>query len=267
MIDNLIALLESIEWFLSIVLADVVAIGIWWLIKERTDSNISFRHRMKSWRFNCLAILYQEVRDARLSGTQENEIQALMKEKYEKKAFAFMLHDANSHSQLEDLAFIGNIINNEEALRRFARTPTFGKKEYNAICCLIGDKEKEKKARNAVFTILKDKSEQSVDRAMIWLPDLLQNYIPNQEGEDEGKKISMSENHYSIVQYCKCVYFRDDLTQNEFIDCVKALGELYPKIRYPSGDGQSTKYSRVAIPKKKREKAMLDRIEELSKQG
>ena len=130
----------------------------------------------------------------------------------------------------------------------------------------MGVEEKKKKARNAIFTILKDQSEQSVDSAMIWLPDLLQNYIPNQEGEDEGKKISMSENHYSIVQYCKCVYFRDDLTQNVFIDCVKALSELYPNIKYPRGDSQSTKYTKIAIPKKKREKAMLDRIKELSKQ-
>ena len=266
MIANITALLESISSFLSIVFADFVAIVIWWLIKESAASNISFRLRMRNWRFNCLAILYQEIRDARLSGTQERDIQVLMKEKYDRKALPFMLHGNNSPSQLNDLVFIENLINNEEALLRFASTPSFGKKEYNYICCLMGVEEKKKKARNAIFTILKDQSEQSVDSAMIWLPDLLQNYIPNQEGEDEGKKISMSENHYSIVQYCKCVYFRDDLTQNVFIDCVKALSELYPNIKYPRGDSQSTKYTKIAIPKKKREKAMLDRIKELSKQ-
>ena len=258
MIDSLIALLESIEWFLSIVLADVVAIGIWWLIKERTDSNISFRHRMKSWRFNCLAILYQEVRDARLSGTQENEIQALMKEKYEKKAFAFMLHDANSPSQLGDLAFIGNIINNEEALLRFASTPTFGKKEYNAICCLIGDKEKEKEARNAVFTILKDKSKQSVDSAMIWLPKLLSE--PFVEAPESSKKPKAVENTYTIFYLFKGTFFDECVTVEEYKKTISLLKQVYPNINI-SLSGHSSDWANYTMDTYPRGKVLLGVIQ------
>lgn len=231
---------------------------IFYILKVQSQTNVSFFRRMNKWRFNCLAILYQEIRDARLSGTQEKDIQALMKEKCDKKAFPFMLHGTNSPKQLKDLAFIEQLINNKEALLRFASTPTFGKKEYNAICCLIGDKEKEKKARNAVFTILKDKSKQSVDSAMIWLPKLLTE--PFVEAPESSKKPKAVENTYTIFYLFKGTFFDECVTVEEYKKTISLLKQVYPNINI-SLSGHSSDWANYTMDTYPRGKVLLGVIQ------
>lgn len=258
MIDSFIKLLESIEWFLKIVAADFVAILIWWLIKQWIDSNVSFIRRMQSWRFNCLAILYQEIREARLSNTPEANIQALMQEKFEKKTFAFMLHEPSSASQLEDLAFIKNLIDNQEALIRFAKTPSFGKKEYKDICYLLGCEEKLKEARNAIRSILKDKSKQSIDGALIWLPKLLT--APFIGDPNSAKTPGVVENTYTIFYLFKGKFFDENVAVEDYKKTISLLKQVYPDINI-SVSGHSSDWSNYTMESYPRGKALLDVIQ------
>lgn len=259
MVVNLNELLDKVEWFLLIVLADIVAIAVWWLSKERVDSKISFRHRMRSWRFNCLAILHKEYMNAREVCRSHEEVQRILKKKYATNSFPFMNRFGSTPDEGEDIIFIGKVIDNTEALFHFMSIKSFGKKEYEGLLKLMNIEEEEKIAREAVRSILMDQSKLSVDSAMRWLPKL---FTPPfvKDPDNSEKKIKKLENHFSVLYYTKDVYINRTVSQDSFIRVLNALHRINPSMEYASSKAHAASYEKNMRKDDKRCEAILAQI-------
>ena len=252
--DHLAEVLSHLNFFLTIVFADLVAIFLWWIVKGSAETNVWFHNRVRSVRFNCMAILYQEARNARLQGVSEDELQAMMKTKYENKSFPFMLNDVSSPKYIDAIAFVGNAINNKEVLLSLSRMLSFGFKEYKGLCKILGEEEKVTAARNAVCSILIDKSKHSVDCAMIWLPKLLTTILVD---PDEPRKVGVVENTYTLFYLFKGIYF-EDVTVKEYQNVLEILRKAYPiKVSF---SGHSSDWSIVTLDSYPRGRLLSEEI-------
>lgn len=253
-------LLNGLSGFILLVIANFVAILIWNMISESASTNVLVFRRMKNWRYNCLAIVYKDIRNLKLNDASDEEIQNKLIEKYNNKSFPFMHHLTGSQKEIEDLAFICNVINNKEALFSFFNTAVFGKKEYEEICRIIKEDENKKDVRNAFYVILKDKSPNSIDKALIWFPKIMTEDIRDTDNPD--KEVGSVERTYTPFYLFKGVYFDDNLTVEQYKDALKIIQKEYPNMKISFG-GHSSDYSTVTIENYSRGKDILNVIKSI----
>lgn len=253
-------LLNGLSGFILLVIANFVAILIWNMISESASTNVLVFRRMKNWRYNCLAFVYKEIRNIKLNDASDEEIQNKLIEKYNNKSFPFMHHLTGSQKEIEDLAFIWNVINNKEALFSFFNTAVFGKKEYEEICRIIKEDENKKDARSAFYVILKDKSPNSIDKALIWFPKIMTEDIRDMDNPD--KEVGSVERTYTPFYLFKGVYFDDNLTVEQYKDALKIIQKQYPNMKISFG-GHSSDYSTVTIENYSRGKDILNVIKSI----
>jgi len=233
---------------------------IFYIIVDQAQTNVHFFRRMRKWRDNCLAILYREIRDIRLSGASQEELQTELKKRYDQKSFDFMRSDANSKKERDDRNFIGQVISNMQALQYFSSVPSFGKKEYKKLMDIIDYDENTKNTRNAIMSLLKDKSIKSVDNAMIWLPKLLSKEFVS-DPNDPDRKIGRVENTYALFYILLGVYFEEGKTPTEYKKALMVIKKTFPYIDI-SLAGHSSDWLFVKEKKYSRAQSILNIIEE-----
>lgn len=231
-------LLSNICIFLIMFAACFLAIFVFWLIEERVASNTPFLLRLKDDRYNHLAILYKEIRNERLAGHSDIDVQKRLLDKYNNRSFPFMLSASSSPRYNDSIAFIGRVINNKEILFEFASKPDFNKKAFKELLKHMEDEEKDKDAREALRRILKDKSPESVNMSRIWFPQLFINFIP--DPNDKERRIYTTENEFSVYFYLKGVYLDENNTLDPFVDSVKTLQRYYSQMKVVRSKSHST---------------------------
>lgn len=243
------------SFFLTLVLADLLALLAFWVCLESSKTNILFFRRMTKWRFNCLAILYEEFKAQRLNGLSQEAALKEIKKKYKNNSLSFMLHPAG----VEDIAFIGELLNNEEVFFRFVDTGSFTKKKYKEMIRLMNFENSMQIARSSVSNILIDNNAQNVDYAIKWLHSLC---VPpfEKDPDNPDRKIGKLENYFSILYYTKGIYIRETVSQDNFLCTMKALARVYPDMQIASSKGHSGKYETRLRNDDKRRSEILSKI-------
>ena len=233
-------LLANVYLFLFFVTACLVANIISWLIKERVDTNTPFLRRLLDVRYNHLAILYKEVRNTRLDGHTDDQVQKIILDRYNNRSLPFMLSASSSPRYIESIAFVGNVIKNKVILFEFASKPDFNKKAFKELLKHMEQEEKDKEVREALRRILKDKSPESVNMARNWFPQLFIDFIP--DPDDEERTISPTENQFSVLFYLKGIFLDETTSLDPFVRSVKALQKYYSQMRIVGSKSHSTNY-------------------------
>ena len=94
-IQGVIKNIDFWTFILILVLADLFALLVFWICLKSANTNIRFFRRMTIWRFNCLALLYEEFKSERLSGLSQEAALKEIKKKYKNNSLPFMLHSEN----------------------------------------------------------------------------------------------------------------------------------------------------------------------------
>ena len=173
-----------------------------------------------------------------------------------------MLTSSTNPNYFEGLNFVEKIINNENLLFGYAADPDFTKSKFKSLLSALAADEKESEARNAVRNVLKDKTSPSIDDAMIWLPWLMTPPFTLDPAAPD-RKITKSENHFSVLEYLKGTYL--EASQDTFIACLKKLKAIHPNMQFAASKSHSSDRIDSIRLNMQRKSEMLKRVEEIKK--
>lgn len=247
--------------FLLTLLACLIANLIFWICEEQASINTSFIRWLFNRRSYFLSFLYKEIRKERLEGNSDDEIQIHLKKKYQNKSLPFMMSNTISS---EDMVFISDVINDKNLLFGFAAVPDLKKKDYKKMLELMEIDEKKKEARSALMDILLDNSQSSIDKAMVWMPQLFITFVQDPERDREIKK---TENHFSVFYYLKGEFIKDSVSHDKFLDCLTKLKKINPQMLFASSKSHSADYERHLSKSDGRREAVLDRVRQVINQN
>ena len=259
-IQGVIKNIDFWTFILILVLADLFALLVFWICLKNANTNIHFFRRMTIWRFNCLALLYEEFKSERLSGLSQEAALKEIKKKYKNNSLPFMLHSEGT----EDIAFIGRLLDNKEVFFRFMDTSSFTKKKYNEMIRLMDLENSMQIAHSSVSNILIDNNTPNVDYAIQWLHTLCVPPFVN-DPDNPDRTIGKLENYFSILYYTKGEYIKDTISQDSFLCAMKALARVYPDMQIASSKGHSGKYEARLRKDDKRRNAILSAIQDICK--
>lgn len=210
-------------------------------IKESVETNTPLVLRLQNEKYNFLANIYKDIQSARLMLMKDEDIFNMVNEKFKNRGYRFQLSNSTSKRYLDSLSFVESVLSDKTLLFGYVATPSFDRKEFNRLSERVGYDEMYKEARANIQYILKDKSNKSIDAAMIWLRKYLTTFV--RDPYDETRRIHATENAFTIFYYGLDNYFDKNTKPKDFLRAITSLKKLYPEIDIPTTISHSSDWS------------------------
>lgn len=152
------------------------------MIQDAIDKQVTIFDTWRNPNLYYLSFIYDRARQLRASGMTDPEIIRQIRDEYEKKSFRFLQFNVSKDKYINALNFVKEVVIDDSELhllQDYVICPNFGKQKYTEMLKVFNGDLAIFHARKSLKRILLDDSEENIDKAMKWFPDLFINPVKN----------------------------------------------------------------------------------------